>query len=151
MWLCWALKVLGTLALILYAIAMAMFGRTLFPPLVPRPLAPASLLILIGAALELGHYAILKRKAGNLKKPPLLVREGGLYGRARHPMYLGDMAMILGFFLLTADWIAFLIALVALLAATRLAALEDQALALRFPEEHAEWKSRTGRLIPRIF
>jgi len=109
-----------------------------------------TLLILSGGALQVVHYGILKRRSPRLEPPRALVTRGGLFPWVRHPMYLGDLILLLGLGIaLTTPWAAGLTA-VGMGSVVMLARHEDRRLARRFPEPHRSWSRRAGLLGPRL-
>lgn len=139
----WALKVVLGLALMAQTF-VAVSAPALMPTLfrIPYPLFLA--LVLAGGGTALLHSAWLKH-AGDA-----LVTGQGLYRFVRHPMYLGDAFVYAGFALYPATvpgMVAYGIALIALM---RLSDGEDSALAARHGGSHAQWRSRTGRLVPHL-
>ncbi len=146
----WFLKTGLSAGLILYALATLLL-RPLYPPLFAAPDLAGQATAILGGCIHLWHYAILKRNLLNLQNPKTLVTRGGLFSRIRHPMYLGDLLLMLGFFLLTRDWVALVLAIGGLFSLGRLCRAEDRRLAGLFPKEHAEWKKGTKTLIPWIW
>ena len=86
-----------------------------------------------------------------IKKPEKLLKKG-IYGRIRHPMYLGSLIMFLGLALLLTDvktallcwYIVYNFILARILQ-------EEQLLIYSFGEEYIEYMKKTKRLIPFIF
>ncbi len=108
-------------------------------------LMAAGILIRTAAARTLGRYY----------SRTLLVREEhrvvseGLYGRIRHPGYLGVITLFLGAGLSTGNWIALvLIAIMVIPAYLRRMAVEEGMLAQALGSEYKEYMERTRRLIP---
>jgi protein-S-isoprenylcysteine O-methyltransferase Ste14 len=107
--------------------------------------------ILSGALLELWHYRILKRETQNLGSPTLLVTHGGLLSLIRHPMYLGDVVMLLGFTLFMQNAIAWGLYVLFVLVVMGLCAQEDRAMENLFPEAFSNWRKRSWRILPGVF
>ena len=147
----WVLKTGLAAGLIFYVLATLLLRRPLYPPLFDTTLIVGQLIAIVGGGLHLWHYALLKSETAKLASPHRLVTRGGLFSRVRHPMYLGDLLLMLGFFLLGRDWIALALMLGGLASLVRLCVAEDRRSADLFPEEHAEWKSRTRLLLPYIW
>lgn len=142
----WNLKVLGGLALIVCAAARFLLDQA---PALRFPVPAAQLLVLTGGAVFFVHYLLLKRLRTPLDQPPSLITHGGLFPLVRHPMYLGDALMDLGLALLAGSWLSVALLGLCLWALRRQAIVEDRHLAERFPEEHRQWRSRSGLLVPR--
>lgn len=144
----WWVKLAAQLVLLTYAFALLMewtrgtlqFGGSRWA---------GQALVAAGALISLGHYALLKRSArGRLDAPEVLVTRGGLFGRVRHPMYLGDVLLANGLVLLHPDAIGLMLLMVIAGSVEVLSRREDASLAARFPGEHAAWRARTWRLWP---
>ncbi|MDJ0973818.1 MAG: methyltransferase [Planctomycetota bacterium] len=143
----WLLKIGVGLALVTYAVLVAL-GYGPVALLLEVPLVVGQALVLLGAALNLVHYGILKRRSGCLKTPTTLVRTGGLFRYVRHPMYLGDVAIYAGLTLLAPDVIAFGLLALGLVAIERQSRLEDRELGARFGEDFRTWAADTHLLVP---
>lgn len=105
--------------------------------------------ILVGGSINVMHYMILKRSTRSFDKPERLVDSKGLFGKVRHPMYLGDALMMLGFSLLYAHWQGWLVGLFGWFFVWLLAKEEDHQMAAWFPQEHDAWRRRTGLVFPK--
>jgi protein-S-isoprenylcysteine O-methyltransferase Ste14 len=141
----WALKVGVGLALVLQPpVAMAAD----LPPLIPPRLDLGAGVAAVGCLVHLGHYVLLRRRAGDLDRPRGLVTEGGLLPWVRHPMYSGDGLAMLGFLLLWPTVLALGLTAVGWLAVVQQARREDAQLAGAFPDAHAAWKRRSRLLVP---
>jgi len=108
-------------------------------------------LVWVGAAINLIHFAILKRAIGGLQNPVQLVVRGGFFPRVRHPMYLGEIMLAAGFVLLIGQWTAALLGLVYLACMSRLCVFEDRQLREAFPEGFEAWRETSWRLAPGIW
>ncbi|MEO0794158.1 MAG: DUF1295 domain-containing protein [Verrucomicrobiota bacterium] len=111
----------------------------------------AQVIIAAGALFNLFHFAVLKRGAGNLGTPSMLVTQGGLLPWVRHPMYLGESVLVLGFAILGTSMISSMFALMYIVSITRLCLAEDRSCSAQFPESFASWAHRSKRLIPAIW
>lgn len=142
----WKLKLLGAMALIACGMARFLLG---VPPAVVVPILWAQILVLTGGGIVLVHYGLLQRRRGRFDRPEELLTRGGLFPVVRHPMYLGDVVMNLGWTLLAGSWLAFWLYGFCLVALQLQARVEDRYLAERFPEAHRHWRLHTGLLWPR--
>ena len=80
-----------------------------------------------------------------------LVTEG-LYGRIRHPMYLGLLLFVLGQAFVVSNFVAGLSGLIGmvLLIVLRVGS-EEQMMLDEFGDEYAAYRERTARLLPGIW
>ena len=122
------------------------FGYTAF--MLQPPPAIALSLILFGGLLNLYHYLLIRRDNPDISQPIKLITTGGLYSRCRHPMYLGDLVWCLGISLYPLSLVSLLLYIIMIPAILFLSKQEDNALALRFPQEFRTWINHTGRLVP---
>ena len=100
-----------------------------------------TLWLLIPVLSNIYHYSLIRRRR--------LVTHHGLFYRIRHPMYLGDMIIIL---LLATHWLTWLVMPLALIVLSMIVVLawrEDLELRCRFPRIHDRWCYRSGLLWPR--
>ena len=75
----------------------------------------------------------------------------GIYGTVRHPLYLANYLMFLGFVLaLKVWWFALIAVLVYILYYERIMMAEERFLASRFGARYTEWASRTPAFLPRL-
>ncbi|MDJ0521402.1 MAG: isoprenylcysteine carboxylmethyltransferase family protein [Planctomycetota bacterium] len=143
----WLLKVSAGLALVAWGLLVAL-GLGPIVPRLPFPPPLAQMLVLVGAGLHLVHYAILKRRAGDLSRPHALVTDVGLFRRIRHPMYLGDLVAYVGLAALSADPIAAGLLVLGAIGLERQAHHEDREMARQFGTPYEDWRVRTRLLIP---
>lgn len=137
----WVAKVTLSLCLI----AWAVWGVAALPG---RPLLAGQMLVVAGATVSLLHYVILKRRAGPLGAPVMLVTDAGLFRWIRHPMYLGDLLLGCGCVLLghhPAGWLLWVLFAAAVVGAAR---AEDKMMHQRFGRHFIAWRLRTGLLVP---
>lgn len=145
---CWSLKVTIGLFLIAHFAVLA-FEPTLLPVLFMPPYAVFLSLVLLGGGIELWHHWIMRRARRQAGNQPHLVCRGGLFGRIRHPMYLGDAVLYAGLASYPATAVSLAVLAVGLWAIGRQAAREDSELAESFGDEHRRWRLATGRFLPR--
>jgi len=122
-----------------------------WPTLFSVPSGVAQSLILCGGVIVLWHYFILKRAHSNLEKPTNLVRHGGLFRRLRHPMYFGDTLMFSGYWLIAPNWYSLAILMLAYVAITLQAKVEDKDMARRFPTDFNHWVRSSRLLLPGVY
>lgn len=108
------------------------------------------LLTIVGGSCAIWHYRLLRRAAGCIDEPQLLVTGGGLYSRIRHPMYLGDCVMYLGLFMLAPGLPGLLLLCAGWFALSRQADAEDRAMKNAFPSAYEAWVGASGKLLPKL-
>lgn len=144
----WNTKVVCGALLIALLIDCYSFG--FIPLLLSGYEGPGQVLVISGGAAFVLHYRINRARTRTITAPRALVREGGLYRYVRHPMYLADVVMYLGFALMAPSVLSAAIYLIAVVALYRQALVEDRFVASLFPEEHEAWSAKTGLLLPRL-
>jgi protein-S-isoprenylcysteine O-methyltransferase Ste14 len=111
------------------------------------------LLYALGGALRLWPVFVLGRRFSGLvaiQAGHTLVT-GGVYGRIRHPSYLGMLIMVLGWGLAFRAWVGVL--LTALMVPPLVARIrsEERLLQSQFGAEYDAYRARTSRLIPGLY
>lgn len=142
----WCVKVVLGLALIAHFAVLAFYPE-LLPAWFRVPYPVFLALVLIGGGATLGHYVLLERAlktAGERR----LVTSGGLFRWLRHPMYLGDAILYLGFALYPATPVSLAAYPIAAWALVAQARREDAAMAEAFGTEHEHWQCRSWLLVP---
>ena len=86
---------------------------------------------------------------GQVPETPAVIREG-LYRVVRHPMYLGEILLYLGFLMLSLSLAAAVVWVMALLFLHRIARYEERLLLARFGEAYAEYMRQVPMWIPRL-
>jgi protein-S-isoprenylcysteine O-methyltransferase Ste14 len=144
----WALKVaMGTILIVLLAERYLLVqGPAISAP--PRLLG--QVLVVVGGAIALGHYALLKRRNHYLSRPCELITEPGLYRYLRHPMYLGDLFVFGGLTMLAPGPISLACLAIGVYAVYRQSRVEDRYMVQRFGSAQELWAARTGLLLPRL-
>jgi len=107
--------------------------------------------IATGAAINIFHFYRLKHEAGSLCRPSKLVTTGGMLTTIRHPMYLGELIVIIGFCLTIASPLAVIPGACYLWFISLLCEDEDLNNAEAFPEDYPAWHARTKRLLPGLW
>ena len=110
-------------------------------------------LYLVGGVLRLWPVFVLGRRFSGL----VAIQEGhqlvtsGVYGRIRHPSYLGMLLMVLGWGLAFRTWVGVLLA--ALMAPPLVARIraEERLLRSQFGAEYDAYRARTSRLVPGLY
>lgn len=142
----------GFVTLVLYLVRPDLLAWASFPlPDVLRVLGVA--LGFVGIILlAWSHDALRLNFSGTLhiRDEHTLVTSGP-YRWIRHPIYTALLAVVLSFFLVSADWLigAIFIGGLATVILTRVGK-EDRLMAERFGSAHVQWVKHTGRFLPRL-
>ena len=114
----------------------------------PTPALMAACIVVFAIGLTLMIGADAQKNAALAARPGLIT--GGFYARMRHPNYLGEMLIYGAFALMVRHWIPWVIlgAIWTFVFMTNIAAQE--ASLSRYPG-WAEYKTRTGLLLPRLW
>jgi protein-S-isoprenylcysteine O-methyltransferase Ste14 len=75
----------------------------------------------------------------------------GIYGRIRHPLYLGEMTRNIGFAVLLSSWYGLGLVVVANLFLVVRIPREERMLVEAFGDEYKEYRKKTKRLVPYIY
>lgn len=133
--------------------------QTLFLNLLPiakRPAVPrvfGALLYLGGLATALSARCQLGPNWSNVEDRRVVsgqsIVTGGIYRFLRHPIYVGDVLLLIGLELALNSWLVVGVA-IPLLFVARQAGAEERRLAETVPE-YAAYRARTWRFIPFVF
>ncbi len=144
----WSLKI-GCAATLISALFLKVIYQ--LTPWFSAPVILAQALVFVGAASTLWHYRQLKRSSNNIEQPAALVQRPGLFKLIRHPMYLSDMLVSSGLFLLFPTVPTIVVLAVGLFALVRQSQVEDQYMQQRFDAEFQEWQGKTKLILPFIY
>ncbi|MHB8458669.1 MAG: methyltransferase family protein [Candidatus Limnocylindrales bacterium] len=114
--------------------------------------ASGGLLIVAGLVIDGVAYTGLRSSFSPLPRPVAhseLV-ESGIYGRIRHPMYVGVVAGGIGWGLLTGSFLALILSAVLVVLFDAKARREEAWLVARHPA-YRDYRTRTRRFIPGIY
>ena len=143
----WILKIALQLVHITYVVLASL--QILGPPtMLALSSVWIALLVPLPVASNVWHYLLLKRQGGDVCNPGDLVTSKGLFPLVRHPMYLGDMLVVILFGFIWLNWVSLLIGALTTLSVWWLAQAEDQMLQRQFEERYPDWFRRTGMLFP---
>lgn len=145
----WWFKILGSLGLIVSALANTT-GYLACSPFFAPITGLGVCLVIIGGIANLLHYRLLKQRATNIAEPGALITDALAYRYLRHPMYLGDIVVGTGFFLIWPCMLSLAFWLILVRAAVAQAIHEDRELADAFPSTFPLWRQRTGLMLPRL-
>ena len=145
----WVTKILIALFLIAYAIWSSL-KSPFFPVLFTLPIWIGEIFIFLGDGLNTYHYILIKRHNPNISLQGDLITDQGLFKWIRHPMYLGDMLLSLGFTLLIRDVLSICLFFISIPCVIFQSMREDKLLAEKFIEKHKAWREKSWLLLPRI-
>lgn len=121
-----------------------------FVVLVSAAAQPARSLFYIGAVLVFLGIAARLWASGHIKKNKVLATDGP-YAYVRHPLYVGNITLGLGFSLASGLWWSLpLFALVLLVFYPQAIRREDEKLHRLFGETWEQWRKNTRALIPHV-
>lgn len=102
------------------------------------------LLIAVIARIELGRNWVDLEEFQILPQQSLVTR--GLYSYIRHPIYAGDLLLLLGLQIALGSWLIMLVGAVFVVVLRQ--ALAEEALLVKVFPEYSEYCARTSRFIP---
>lgn len=107
----------------------------------------------VGGALRLGPVFVLgSRFSGYVAiQPGHRLVTGGIYGRIRHPSYLGAIVLMAGWGLAFRAVIGVLMAVATIPILVARIRSEEALLASQFGEEYEAYRRRTARLVPGVY
>lgn len=107
-------------------------------------------IFLIGAMFVLIGILVRLWASGHVKKDQTLTTTGP-YGYVRHPLYVGNHLITLGFCIASGLWWSFVVwALIAVIFYPGTIAHEDEVLRRLFGQAWERWRAQTRALIPRL-
>jgi methanethiol S-methyltransferase len=74
--------------------------------------------------------------------------ESGVYGRVRHPMYLGELLILLGFSIATLSILSFAVWIVFFIFMDRMATYEEKDLSRILHQQYVEYQKKVSKWIP---
>ncbi len=113
-------------------------------PLIPRIVLAGVVLVAAVMLVKAAHPIMDHGKA-----PPELVTTG-VFGRVRHPLYLGCILFYLGLVLSTLSIASAAVFVLIVLFYDHIARYEERLLLGRFGEEYERYMERSGRWLPRV-
>lgn len=137
---------------------LGLLAQTLLPDVLPITAAPAalrgagSLIYTIGLLVAIAGRLQLGRNWADIESAAVLpsqrVVDTGLYRYIRHPIYTGDLLLLLGLELALNSWLV--AGLLPLLAAVRAKAIGEEKLLSGKLDGYPAYLQRTGRFLPRL-
>jgi len=114
------------------------------PPVVCIPIGAVLLLLSLWLA-----WASHKTIFGEVREEPRVIREG-VYGLARHPMYLSEILLCLGLLVFGISIAAAVVWIVACAFLHRISRYEEEQLIARFGDAYRQYMDEVPMWIPRI-
>lgn len=157
----WMLSILGMLAVINHTFLLGP-GISKFPMYIVNSGSYYWTIFLGYFSLILGFYIVFSARPiingcwgphlyeYKYEKDNKLV-ESGIYGKMRHPIYVGQFLMSCATFLLSNSWIIILFPIYVLIINIKRAENEERHLEEVFGEKYIEYKSRVGKWFYRFF
>jgi protein-S-isoprenylcysteine O-methyltransferase Ste14 len=116
-----------------------------FVPLAVRLILAAVTFIFALLLLESSHKMIFNNTQGS---PRIL--DTGIYGRVRHPMYLGTLLVYLAFVLATFSLLSFAVWVGIFLLYDKMASYEEEDLVRLFGDAYRNYQKNVPKWLPRI-
>ncbi len=106
-----------------------------------------------GGPLRLWRVFVLGRRYSRLfaLQPGHTLVTSGIYGVIRHPSYLGLLVLMLGWGLAFRSWVGVLLTVLLLPPLLARIRAEERLLRSQFGAEYDAYRTRTARLIPRLY
>ena len=114
------------------------------------PLFVSQGIVLLGAAIFLIHYLMIKKANPDISMPALLISQRGLFILIRHPMYFGEIILNVGLASFAINPFSLIVLLTGIVSIYRQSLVEDLAMEQRFGAEYSTWKSKSKLLLPSI-
>ena len=114
-------------------------------PLAVRILPGAIVLVLSGYLARIGLSIVF----GEVREKPEVIRKS-VFGVVRHPIYLGEILLYLGFLILNISLAATLVWLIGVGFLYYLSRYEERLLLARFGKEYEQYMREVPMLIPRL-
>lgn len=114
--------------------------------------------LVIGTLIAVAGIAIIAKAKSQLGKNyspcfdsllPFDINAKGMYGRIRHPIYLGNFMRVIGYSIMCGSAVVWALAAVMIYYFNRSAKVEESTLSQKFPE-YREYMAKTGRYLPKI-
>ena len=96
----------------------------------------------------LGVYFVRKSEAVVFSNAEGKVIDTGVYGRVRHPMYLGTLLILLGFSIATLSILSFIVWIVFFFFINRMATYEEKDLTRILGQQYIDYQKKVQRWIP---
>jgi protein-S-isoprenylcysteine O-methyltransferase Ste14 len=95
-----------------------------------------------------GVYFVRKSEAVVFSNTEGKVIDTGVYGRVRHPMYLGELLILLGFSIATLSILSFVVWIVFFIFMDRMATYEEKDLTRILGQQYVEYQRRVHKWSP---
>jgi protein-S-isoprenylcysteine O-methyltransferase Ste14 len=98
----------------------------------------------------IGVYFVRKSEAVVFSNTEGKVVDTGVYGKVRHPMYLGGLLILLGFSIATLTVLSFVVWIVFFIFMDRMATYEEKDLTRILGQQYSEYKKKVHKWIPTL-
>ena len=96
----------------------------------------------------IGIYFVRKSEAVVFSNTEGKVIDTGVYGRVRHPMYLGELLILLGVSIATLSMLSFMVWIVFFIFIDRMATYEEKDLTRILSNQYTDYQKRVHKWIP---
>ena len=96
----------------------------------------------------IGVYFVRKSEAVVFSNSEGKIIESGVYGRVRHPMYLGTLLILLGFTIATLSILSLIVWVIFFVFMDRMATYEEKDLTRRLGQQYTDYQRRVPKWIP---
>ena len=99
-------------------------------------------------SLIVGTYFVRKSESVVFSNMEGKVIDTGVYGRVRHPMYLGELLILLGFSIATFSVLSFIVWIVFFLFLDRMASYEEKDLTRMLGLKYSDYQKKVSKWLP---
>jgi len=97
---------------------------------------------------SIGVYFVRKSEAVVFSNTEGKVIDTGVYGRVRHPMYLGELLILLGFSISTLSILSFIVWVIFFVFLDRMASYEEKDLTRILGQQYSDYRKKVHKWIP---
>ena len=99
-------------------------------------------------SIIIGAYLVCKSEAVVFTQKEAKVIDTGVYGRVRHPMYLGTLLILLGFTISTLSILSFIVWIVFFIFIDRMASYEEKDLTRILGQQYTDYQRKVRKWFP---
>ena len=127
-----------------FIIRLTTFPDTLVPVFIRAPIT-AALMVLAGVMAWVSHRIIFTER----RDPPSVITTS-FFRFVRHPLYLSEIIIYLGLFILTCSLACLPVIIAVVIFLNHVAGAEEKLLEKRFGRRYLEYKQSTGKWFPNL-